>query len=307
MAAPRGAAGARCAASATSLLKLPVRLRGIELGHGPPTCSSISSICASSACRCAAAIVRSDSCRWRPRRSTSEEIAASSSLALLDESAYYSEHGSSLRAAPRSGRGRGRIPDRNARRHRPARQRRRDESRRQGRGEENCGDCPPRRCGYESGKASPEAIVSAARASAAGCLHGLARRAGSASAAQLGSAAQVQRRRRKRLRRQSRRLCDCAQVLRARVPPGRDRLVPRRRRRTTTSGIASGHSAISAGTSALRACASWSSRDWPTERISGSFRASSRWALVRSSAQAMAIVLVTPVNFIGNKLWSFRA
>ena len=26
----------------------------------------------------------------------------------------------------------------------------------------------------------------------------------------------------------------------------------------------------------------------------------------RSSAQAIAIVLVTPINFVGNKLWSFR-
>ena len=35
------------------------------------------------------------------------------------------------------------------------------------------------------------------------------------------------------------------------------------------------------------------------------------WALIKSglspvSAQALGIILVTPVNFVGNKLWSFR-
>jgi putative flippase GtrA len=31
-----------------------------------------------------------------------------------------------------------------------------------------------------------------------------------------------------------------------------------------------------------------------------------RWGLASFPAQAFAIVLVTPVNFLGNKLWSFR-
>jgi putative flippase GtrA len=30
------------------------------------------------------------------------------------------------------------------------------------------------------------------------------------------------------------------------------------------------------------------------------------WGLDKLPAQAVAIVLVTPLNFVGNKLWSFR-
>ena len=61
------------------------------------------------------------------------------------------------------------------------------------------------------------------------------------------------------------------------------------------------------GTSATRGCASSSSRSRP----SGS---NQLWLLVfldwlgsgKVVSQAIAIVLVTPLNFLGNKLWSFR-
>jgi sporulation protein YlmC with PRC-barrel domain len=79
------------------LLKLPVRLRGIELGHPVDVLVDLENLrvvglqvrCGDRAQRflpLAAATLRG------------EEITAASSLALLDESAYYSEHGTSLRA-----------------------------------------------------------------------------------------------------------------------------------------------------------------------------------------------------------------
>jgi len=79
------------------LLKLPVRLRGIELGRPTDVLVDLKQL------RVVGLQVR---CGDRAQRFlplaaaalTSEEITASSSLALLDESAYYGEHGSSLRA-----------------------------------------------------------------------------------------------------------------------------------------------------------------------------------------------------------------
>lgn len=78
------------------LLKLPVRSHGIDLGRPTDLLVDLDRL------RVVGLQVR---CGDRSRRFlplaaaalTSEEIAASSSLALLDESAYYSERGSSLR------------------------------------------------------------------------------------------------------------------------------------------------------------------------------------------------------------------
>ena len=62
----------------------------------------------------------------------------------------------------------------------------------------------------------------------------------------------------------------------------------------------------SAGTSAGRACASWSWRWSHTRepRLAAGFIA---LGLDKVLAQAIAVVLVTPLNFVGNKLWSFRS
>ena len=77
--------------------------------------------------------------------------------------------------------------------------------------------------------------------------------------------------------------------------------------RTTTGGTGTGRSAGSAAISRTRGCASSSSRASRSARTSSSCACSSRSASARSLAQAIAIVLVTPLNFVGNKLWSFRA
>jgi hypothetical protein len=79
------------------LLKLPVRLRGIELGRPTDALIDLERL------RVVGLHVRCGdrSQRFLPLAAaalTSEEITASSSLALLDESVYYSEHGLSLRA-----------------------------------------------------------------------------------------------------------------------------------------------------------------------------------------------------------------
>jgi hypothetical protein len=79
------------------LLKLPVRLHGAELGRPIDVLVDLERL------RVIGLQVR---CEDRGRRFlplaaaalTSEEITASSGLALLDESAYYSKHNASLRA-----------------------------------------------------------------------------------------------------------------------------------------------------------------------------------------------------------------
>jgi hypothetical protein len=74
---------------------------------------------------------------------------------------------------------------------------------------------------------------------------------------------------------------------------------------TTTSGTECGPSARNAAPSRIRECGSSSSRLRPCSRTSQCSRSSSRSVLGEFVAQAIAIVLVTPVNFVGNKLWSF--
>jgi len=79
------------------LLKLPVRLRGAELGRPTDVLVDLEHL------RVVGLQVRcgDHAQRFLPLAAaalTSEEITASSRLALLDESAYYNEHGSSLRA-----------------------------------------------------------------------------------------------------------------------------------------------------------------------------------------------------------------
>jgi hypothetical protein len=93
----RGAAESPLRSLGDELLKLPVRLRGAELGRPTDVLVDLERL------RVVGLQVR---CGDRAQRFlplaaavlTNEEITASSSLALLDESAYYSEHGSSLQA-----------------------------------------------------------------------------------------------------------------------------------------------------------------------------------------------------------------
>ena len=88
---------------------------------------------------------------------------------------------------------------------------------------------------------------------------------------------------------------------------GGGRLVRRSARRTTTGGTATGRSPTRRAASPTRA----------TRFFVVSFAAllvNQVWLLVfldwlgwgKLVAQAVAIVLVTPLNFLGNKLWSFR-
>jgi len=93
----RGAADSPLRSLGEELLKLPVRLRGAELGRPTDVLVDLERL------RVVGLQVRCGdrSQRFLPLAAaalTSEEITASSSLALLDESAYYDEHGSSLRA-----------------------------------------------------------------------------------------------------------------------------------------------------------------------------------------------------------------
>ena len=125
-------------------------------------------------------------------------------------------------------------------------------------------------------------------------------------AQQLGAAREVLHRRRERLRRQPRRLRAALQV----------------RRRSTTSRPPSGRSS-----SRSRTTTCWN-RLWTFQEHQGSVAYQGLRFLVVSTlalganlvvlyaarqagvgailAQAIAIVLVTPLNFVGNKLWSFR-
>ena len=59
------------------------------------------------------------------------------------------------------------------------------------------------------------------------------------------------------------------------------------------------------GTSRTRGCASSSSRRSRSARTSSVLHLLVQAGLDEVLAQAIAIVLVTPVNFVGNKLWSF--
>ncbi len=93
----RGVAGSPLRSLGGELLKLPVRLRGAEFGRPTDVLVDLEHLrVVGLQVRCA-----DHAQRFLPLAAatlTSEEITASSSLALLDESAYYSEHGSSLRA-----------------------------------------------------------------------------------------------------------------------------------------------------------------------------------------------------------------
>ena len=70
------------------------------------------------------------------------------------------------------------------------------------------------------------------------------------------------------------------------------------------AGIASGRSGPSAAASPTRGCASSSCRHWPVANLAV-LHFLVTLGLGEVVAQAIAIVLVTPVNFVGNKLWSF--
>lgn len=93
----RGAADSPLRSLGEELLKLPVCLRGIELGRPTDVLVDLEHL------RVVGLQVRCGdrSQRFLPLAAaalSNEEITASSSLALLDESAYYDAHGSSLRA-----------------------------------------------------------------------------------------------------------------------------------------------------------------------------------------------------------------
>ena len=131
------------------------------------------------------------------------------------------------------------------------------------------------------------------------------RRAGAAAAANWIQLAKFGVVGAQRLRRQPRRLRAPARGRRPLRPPAVSFVVSRR---ATTGGTATGRSRTRRATSATRGCASSSSR-------SLAFAANQLWLFVfldwlgwgKIVAQAIAIVLVTPLNFLGNKLWSFRA
>ncbi len=126
----------------------------------------------------------------------------------------------------------------------------------------------------------------------------------SAHAGELGAARQVLRRRRGRLRRQPRRLLGRC-CTRASLPARGDVLVPRRgdvqlraqpaldlprpSRRRRRAGDAVLRRLARARSARTCSCCTSSSQPGRTSR-----------------RQAIAIVLVTPLNFVGNKLWSFR-
>ena len=78
------------------------------------------------------------------------------------------------------------------------------------------------------------------------------------------------------------------------------------RSRTTTRGTGSGRSAGSGATSPTRACGSSSSRRVALAANLLILHALVQVGLAEVLAQAVAIVLVTPFNFVGNKVWSFR-
>ena len=59
------------------------------------------------------------------------------------------------------------------------------------------------------------------------------------------------------------------------------------------------------GTSRTRACASPRSRPWRSRANLGILRVLVALGVGKIVAQAIAIVAVTPLNFVGNKLWSF--
>ena len=79
------------------------------------------------------------------------------------------------------------------------------------------------------------------------------------------------------------------------------------RRRATTGGTGTGRSPTRRATSERKGCGSSSSRSWHSgSTSSGSSCSSTGWTGAKVVSQAIAIVLVTPLNFLGNKLWSFR-
>ena len=88
---------------------------------------------------------------------------------------------------------------------------------------------------------------------------------------------------------------------------GGDVLVPRRRHEQLHLEPRSGRSAASAATSATRGCASSSSSLLALVANLALLTGFVAFGVDKVVAQAIAVVLVTPLNFVGNKLWSFRA
>ena len=126
------------------------------------------------------------------------------------------------------------------------------------------------------------------------------------AASQLGAACEVLHRRRERLRRQLDGLRVPAQVGRAALHPVGDRIVRRRRHEQLRPGTGSGRSGAPRGPDRLPGPALPGGLPRRrSERTSSCWRCSSRPPTGRSSPRPLAIVLVTPLNFVGNKLWSF--
>ena len=132
------------------------------------------------------------------------------------------------------------------------------------------------------------------------------RRPRAARARELGAAREVLRRRRERLRRQPRRLRGARSTAPASTTSPRRPCSFLVAVTNNYSGTGSGRSAASAATSPTRGCASSSSRVVALGANLVVLRAPRRARLGKIVAQAIAIVLVTPLNFLGNKLWSFR-
>ena len=142
------------------------------------------------------------------------------------------------------------------------------------------------------------------RARAAAGAHARAR--GHAQAAQLGAAGQVLRGRRLGLRGQPVRVRAVRRAARRSTTWWRPRSPSSWRWRTTSGGTATGRSARATGTPASRRA-----RFFAVSVVAFLFAAAILELLVerrrraRDPAQAISIVAATPLNFVGNKMWSF--